>query len=188
MDCPKCTSELANGTIDDLLLTKHCHKCEGDWISGVNYQSWRDKHPGPVPDPEVVAQNYHLHYRPSLFDAKTGPCPECGRLMARGKITLKEAFYLEHCLTCGGIWCDRGEWEILAQLKLHYNIPLIFSGLWQSKARASYMSELERQAVIDKVGVELAHRVFDLADLLTKHPHGDFAAAYLLRRFEHNVK
>jgi len=48
------------------------------------------------------------------------------------------------------------------------------------------MNELERQAVIDKVGVEMAQRVFDLADLLKKHPNGDFAAAYLMRRFDRN--
>jgi Zn-finger nucleic acid-binding protein len=105
-------------------------------------------------------------------------------MMARGKITLKQPFYLEHCLTCGGIWCDRGEWEVLEQLKLDTNISQIFSGAWQAQVRASHMNELERQAVIDKVGVEMAQRVFDLADLLTKHPNGDFAAAYLMRRFD----
>ena len=104
--------------------------------------------------------------------------------MSRGKISLKEPFYLEHCLTCGGTWCDRGEWEILEQLNLHTNIPKIFSSSWQAQVRASHMNELERQAVIEKVGVDMAQRVFDLADILAKHPNGDFAAAYLMRRFE----
>lgn len=188
MDCPKCASELENGIIGDLLLTKYCRKCKGEWIAGDNYQDWRDKHPGPPPDPSAIAKNYHMHYHPSDFDTTTGPCPECGRLLARGKILLREPFYLEHCLNCGGIWCDRGEWEILEQLALHHNIPQLFSGVWQAKARASHMSELERQAVIDKVGVDLSQRVFELADILVKHPNGDFAAAYLLRRFERDLK
>ena len=73
---------------------------------------------------------------------------------------------------------------MLEQLDLHTNISQIFSNTWQSQVRASYKNELERQAVIDKVGVEMAQRVFDLADLLVKNPNGDFAAAYLMRRFE----
>jgi Zn-finger nucleic acid-binding protein len=104
--------------------------------------------------------------------------------MARGKVALKEPFYLEHCLTCGGIWCDRGEWEVLEQLKLDANIAQIFSGSWQAQVRLSHANQLERQAVIDKVGIEIAQQVFDFADLLATHPNGDFAAAYLMRRFK----
>ncbi len=167
-----------------MLLTKHCQKCSGDWISGRNYQTWRSERPEKPANPEVLTQNYHLPHTPSSFDAKAAACPDCGRLMARGKITLKQPFYLEHCLTCGGVWCDRGEWELLEKLQLDTNIAQIFSSMWQSQVRASHMSELERQAVIDKVGVDLAQRVFELADILTKHPDGDFAAAYLMRRFE----
>jgi Zn-finger nucleic acid-binding protein len=185
MHCPKCSrSELVNGLLSDMLFTKYCQECAGEWISGRNYQSWRSDRPATAPNPDVVAQNYYLPYTPSPCDTKTAQCPECRRIMARGKISLKQPFYLEHCLTCGGIWCDRGEWEILEQLNLHTNIAQIFSGTWQAKARASHLNELERQAVIDKVGVELAQQVFDLADILTKHPSGDFAAAYLMRRFE----
>ena len=184
MDCPKCKSELVNGILSDLLLTKHCRECAGDWISGHNYQVWRSQRPYTPPNPAVLAQNYHLPYTPSPVDAKTAPCPECARMMARGKISLKQPFYLEHCLTCGGIWCDRGEWTVLEQLQLDTNISQIFSSVWQAQVRASHLLELERQAVIDKVGVEMAQRIFDLADVLTKHPTGDFAAAYLMRRFE----
>ncbi len=171
-----------------MLLTKHCQECAGEWIPGHNYQTWRSQHPGSAPNPDVLAKNYHLSYNPGSLDAKAAPCPECERLMARAKISLRQPFYLEHCLTCGGIWCDRGEWEILERLNFHTNIPQLFSGSWQASARASHMNELERQAVIDKVGVEMAQRVFDLSDILAKHPNGDFAAAYLMRRFEREKK
>jgi Zn-finger nucleic acid-binding protein len=183
MDCPKCKTELVNGILSDMLLTKHCQECEGEWISGHNYQSWRSDRPNIAIDPQVLTQNYHLAFTPSQYDAKAAPCPDCGRIMARGKITLRQPFYLEHCLACGGVWCDRGEWEMLEKLQLHTNISQIFSSSWQAQVRASHMNELERQAIIDKVGVELAQRVFDLAEVLAQHPNGDFAAAYLMGRF-----
>ena len=184
MDCPKCKSELVNGILSDLLLTKHCRECQGDWISGHNYQTWKSQRPEVSPNPDVLAQNYQLPHTPSALDAKTALCPECGCVMARGKVSLQEPFYLEHCLTCGGIWCDRGEWEVLEQLKLDTNIAQIFSGIWQAQVRTSHANALERQAVIDKVGIEIAQQVFDFADLLAKQPNGDFAAAYLMRRFK----
>jgi Zn-finger nucleic acid-binding protein len=167
-----------------MLLTKHCQECAGEWIPGDNYQNWKASYPDIEANPDVLTQKYDLPYTPAPLDGKTVPCPECGRILSRGKISLKEPFYLEHCLTCGGTWCDRGEWEILEQLNLHTNIPKIFSSSWQAQVRASHMNELERQAVIGKVGVDMARRVFDLADILAKHPNGDFAAAYLMRRFE----
>lgn len=71
---------------------------------------------------------------------------------------------------------------MLEKLKLHTNIAQIFSGAWQAQVRASHLHELERQAVIDKVGIEMAQRVFDLADILAQHPNADFAAAYLMQR------
>ncbi len=188
MDCPKCKSGLVNGLLSDKLLTKHCEGCAGDWISGDNYREWQLSHPETPLDADFFAKNHHLPYAPRPLDGKTAPCPECGRIMSRGKIALREPFYLEHCLSCGGTWCDKGEWEILEQLKLDTNIPQIFSSSWQAQVRASQMHELERQAVIDKVGVEMAQRVFELADVLSHHTNGDFAAAYLMRRFEREKK
>jgi Zn-finger nucleic acid-binding protein len=184
MHCPKCKSDLANGILSDMLLTKHCQHCQGDWISGRNYQSWRSERPERAPNPNALTQNYHLPYTPSPYDVRAAACPECGRIMARGKISLLQPFYLEHCLSCGGIWCDAGEWEVLEKLELDTNVGYVFSSTWQGQVRASHMSQLERQAVIDKVGEELAQQVFELSAILAKHPNGDFAAAYLMRRFE----
>ncbi|MCY7367738.1 MAG: zf-TFIIB domain-containing protein [Chamaesiphon sp.] len=184
MHCPKCKSELVNGILGDLLLTKHCRECQGDWISGRNYQTWKSQRAEILPNPDALTENYNLPYNPSSLDAKTAPCPECGCVMARGKIALREPFYLEHCLTCGGIWCDQGEWEVLEQLKLDTNVTKIFSGIWQAQARVSHANQLERQAVIDKVGIDIAQQVFDFEDLLANQPNGDFAAAYLMRRFK----
>ena len=187
MHCPKCKADLVNGLLSDMLLTKHCRECQGEWISGRNYQTWKAEHAELPQQPNILAQNYHLPYAPSALDAKTAICPECRCIMARGKVALKEPFYLEHCLTCGGIWCDRGEWAVLEQLQLDRNIGQIFSGVWQAQVRANHANQLERQAVIDKIGIELAQQVFDFADLLAQHPHGDFAAAYIMRKYTNKL-
>jgi hypothetical protein len=37
--------------------------------------------------------------------------------------------------------------------------------------------------MIEKLGPEMAHRIFELGEMLIGHPHGDFAVAYLMRKF-----
>ena len=44
MHCPKCKSELVKGILSDMLLTKHCQECAGEWIPGDNYQNWKASH------------------------------------------------------------------------------------------------------------------------------------------------
>jgi Zn-finger nucleic acid-binding protein len=186
MQCPKCRADLVNGILSDMLLTKHCSECEGDWVSADKYRRWQAEHSSLPTNPASLVKNYDLPHTPSPWDEKTATCPECSRIMSRGKVSLKQPFYIEHCMTCGGTWFDRGEWEILETIGLHTNIEQFFSATWQSQVRASQAITRERQALIDKVGTDLAQKIFDLADVLEKHPNGDFGAAYLMRRFDRN--
>ena len=42
----------------------------------------------------------------------------------------------------------------------------------------------ERTATAEKLGTDIAEKLFELAKLLEQHPNGDFGVAYLMRRFE----
>jgi Zn-finger nucleic acid-binding protein len=184
MDCPKCKNALVNGVLSDMLLSKHCQECEGDWISGNNYQMWKSEKIDSQPVKASPSGNYDVPHVASPLDSKAAACPECGRILSRGKVGIKYPFYVEHCQSCGGFWCDRGEWSILEKIQLHLQLEQIFSSAWQAQVRSEHMQELERQALINKVGAELADEVFELAKTLEQHPNGDFAAAYLMRKFD----
>jgi hypothetical protein len=60
----------------------------------------------------------------------------------------------------------------------------VFSTEWQAQIRQLETEARERQAMLEKLGPELAERVFELTERLEKHPHGDFGVAYLMRRFD----
>jgi Zn-finger nucleic acid-binding protein len=89
---------------------------------------------------------------------------------------------------CRGIWCDYGEWDILERLGLHTTIEQLFSNEWQTRVRSQQFFEKERQATVEKLGLEVAELVFELAEILEKHPNGDFGVAYLMRRVSVNVQ
>ncbi|MEE3716826.1 zf-TFIIB domain-containing protein [Tumidithrix elongata RA019] len=193
MRCPKDKQvQLVASQLSQGLSVCHCSTCEGNWIPCVEYEQWQaqqliarqESADSPMTEPAFLDES--LNFAPAATDAKAGLCPECGSYLARTKISLKQPFYLERCPVCSGIWCDKGEWEVLEKLDLTTKIPQLFSSQWQAQMREKVQLEQERQAVIEKLGTELAQRTFDLADALEKHENGSFAIAYVIRRFDKN--
>lgn len=183
MRCPKEKHvDLIDGTLAGSLAAKHCPECNGSWISAEAYKTWQ----GQQPEFNInsLPPTLDLEYGRSPLDARGALCPECNCYLARAKVGSKYPFYVERCINCGGVWCDRGEWDVLEKLGLHTAIEKLFSTEWQMRVKEREQAERERRATVEKLGDELASRVFDLAELLENHPNGDFGVAYLMRRFD----
>lgn len=185
MQCPKERKiTLTDGTLTEALAVKQCPDCKGTWIPSENYKAWQAERPHPRTVADLIPKTLDVEFVQSPLDAKAALCPECGSYLARVKVGMRTPFYVERCLICGGIWCDRGEWEALETMGLHIAIEQLFSSEWQTLSREREHLAIEKQATIDRLGVELANQVFDLAEVLKNHPNGDFGVAYLMRRFE----
>ncbi|MGG6270581.1 zf-TFIIB domain-containing protein [Leptolyngbya sp. AN03gr2] len=185
MQCPKERKiTLTDGTLSEALAVKQCPDCKGTWIPAENYKAWQAERAHPKTAADLVPKTLDVEFVQSPLDSKAALCPDCGSYLARVKVGMRSPFYVERCLSCGGIWCDRGEWDALEAMGLHVAIEQLFSSEWQTLSRAREHLALEKQATIDRLGVELADRVFELAEVLEKHPNGDFGVAYLMRRFE----
>jgi Zn-finger nucleic acid-binding protein len=161
---------------------KYCQECKGTWIPASEYEAWQTRQSYNPVVPNLGSKKLDVNFVQSPFDTKAALCPECQRYLSRAKVNLNTPFYVERCMHCRGIWCDYGEWDILEKLGLHATIEQLFSNEWQTKARSRQYSQQERQATIDKLGSELANRVFELAEILARHPNGDFGVAYLMRQ------
>ena len=185
MQCPKCKEPLTNSQLFGNLKVEACATCNGQWVEGDEYQQWRQAQTRATVDPiKVLRANLSAYKVPAESDTKTGLCPQCQRILSRTRVSTEPFFYLEQCLSCNGVWFDRDEAAILQQLKLHDQIETLSSGTWQSQIRAAQMLLNEKEAVIEKLGIDIAQQVFELAEILTEEPNGDFAVAYLMRRFE----
>lgn len=183
MQCPKQKPiSLIDAVLEGELPIKLCPDCQGNWISAHDYHLWQDHYAHL--NPEAVPKRVTVDYSPSSFDTKGALCPECNAYLARAKVNAKNPFYVERCVKCGGIWCDRGEWDVLRLMDMHIAIDQFFSSEWQARMKEREYLERERRATIEKLGEELAQRVFELAELLANHPNGDFGVAYLMRRFD----
>jgi Zn-finger nucleic acid-binding protein len=185
MQCPKCKELLTNSQLFGSLKADACATCAGQWVDGDEYQQWRQVQNRATVDPmKVLRANLTAYKVPAETDTKTGLCPQCQRILSRTRVSTEPFFYLEQCLSCNGVWFDQDEAAILQQLKLHDQIEILSSGSWQSQVRSAQMLLNEKEAVIEKLGIDIAQQVFELAEILTEEPNGDFAVAYLMRRFE----
>ena len=189
MQCPKCKKlTLSDGVLDDKFAVKYCQECKGTWIPASEYEAWQTRQAYNPTVPDLLSGTLNVDFVQSPFDTKAALCPECRRYLSRAKVNLRTPFYVERCMYCRGIWCDYGEWDVLERLGLHTTIEQLFTNEWQTKSRSRQFSEQERQATIDKLGSELAERVFELAEILERHPNGDFGVAYLMRRVSVNFQ
>ncbi len=185
MHCPKETAiALTPNQRTKDLPTHGCASCEGHWIPAKNYQRWQALNAGLDAIPEkVLPLSLETDFKPAPLDGRAGLCPECGTYLKRSRINLRRgSFYIERCPLCDGLWCDRGEWQIFEALGLHVQIPIVFQPEWQSQVKAMEQVERQRMAVVEKLGDDIANRVFELSDLLKNHPHGDFGVGYLMRK------
>jgi Zn-finger nucleic acid-binding protein len=186
--CPKEGNiDLQDSQLAPGLSTHACPSCGGTWIPPESYVSWQRQQVDPDQPTQVsiLPLTVDTPFQPAPLDNRAALCPDCRSYLVRGRISLKhQSFYVERCPNCKGIWCDAGEWDMLQQLDLHTHIDWIFLADWQSQVRDLENLERERLATIDKLGPEIAHCIFELADQLEDHPNGDFGVAYLMRRFE----
>ncbi len=168
------------------LPVKCCPDCKGTWIPAFEYQTWLATQPAPTQAPPADLPQLTVDFVQSPLDTKAALCPDCGRYLSRAKVGLDTHFYVERCMDCGGIWCDYGEWEVLEKLGLQTTVAQMFSAEWQSRVRENESALRERRLMVERLGEELATQIFQLAEILAVHPHGDFAVAYLMRRFDHS--
>lgn len=186
--CPKESEvQLQEAQLAPGLPAQCCPSCGGAWIQPEAYSHWQQQRVDANSEVSlsVLPMSLDLGRQKSPLDSRAALCPGCRHYLVRGRINLKtDTFFVERCPNCGGIWCDGGEWDILEKLGLDTHIEDVFSGEWQAQLRELEVAEREKQATIDKLGPEIAAKVFELASLLEDHPNGDFGVAYLMRRFE----
>lgn len=184
MECPKDkTVSLVETTLDDGPRALRCLTCEGCWLPRDLYEQWQQHQSSELKralEPKVM----DVAFDRSPGDALAALCPACSHYMSRAKVGQRHSFYVERCNNCEGIWCDRGEWEALCEMGLHASIDVVFTTEWKLRIKELESVERERQATIDKLGMDIASRIFELAELLERHPNGDFGVAYLMRRFD----
>jgi Zn-finger nucleic acid-binding protein len=173
MQCPLCKKhKMAVADLAPDLTGVVCSECSGVWLERAKYDAWRGKHPGDLPETSTPAQL-------AISDTHRAKiCPQCGHLLLPYRVGHGLSFSIDYCGACGGVWCDRGEWDAIKAKNLHDNLHDIVSQHWQTAVRQSGVQESIEQAYARHLGPNYA-KARELRIWLRGQPQKALIVAYL---------
>lgn len=159
MICPKCK--------DIILAPKSpgsppsCLKCKGIWLQ-LDKGEEVLKHHEILSHDSFDEKNHH--------DSKTGLCPEGHGIMVRAKVPAEKPYYLERCMTCGGIWFDRGELKTLIENDLPDYLAEFWTTPWRRKQQRKLGTKTYLQINEELLGTDIYQQTLALAHKVKDHP------------------
>lgn len=177
MKCPVCkTPELRPTMIEELLPSMGCEQCKGSLVALLYYRHWAEHHK-PTSDASGPATVSEL----PADTTNALRCPKCERIMTKYRLSGTVANRLDVCSLCDEAWLDGGEWQLLEQLQLSDQLPVVFTDTWQRKIR-NESSERTRQEILRRdLGAEVAGQVETIRAWLKDHPAKSTILTYLYR-------
>ncbi|WP_241566335.1 zf-TFIIB domain-containing protein [Pseudoalteromonas sp. R3] len=108
MKCTSCgVGQLRPGFIEGLFRAHSCDHCQGDWILIEDYVAWKERNP----DYQFAE---HIEFGEDVQDSKRALlCPVSGTLMRKFRISATSAHRVDYSVATGGLWLDKGEWQLL---------------------------------------------------------------------------
>jgi Zn-finger nucleic acid-binding protein len=176
MKCLVCENvKLEKKTLCDELDGFVCDKCSGVWIQAKAYWRWLKSHGSILPE-KPLSEGIDL----DVEDSKgIKICVDCGHFLTKAKVGHGVLFHIDRCETCGGVWLDGNEWDVLKSRNLHDEIHLVFSPYWQREIREK-MREAEYESwVKGKLGIEVYLRAKEFKEWLQAQADINVIRAYL---------
>ncbi|WP_226643669.1 hypothetical protein [Microbulbifer variabilis] len=176
----RCTSckegVLKPDLIEGLFRAYTCSNCEGNWILVEDYLTWKRKNPEyQFPEKlkglsEVVAE-----------DTKRAIlCPVSGVIMQKFKIVAGSEHRLDYSPAVGGIWLDKGEWELLKAEGLADSLNFLVTNEWQKKVRDSNARGTFSEVYRKRFGEETYGKVKEFREWLQTQENKADITAYLV--------
>ena len=101
--------------------------------------------------------------------------------MTKYRISDKNENRLDSCGSCGELWIDDGEWELLVSLDLTNSISSILSQPWQTQIILREVDKKHEDNALEILGEADYLKVKDLKVWLSNHPEREVIMRYLLR-------
>jgi Zn-finger nucleic acid-binding protein len=98
--------------------------------------------------------------------------------MNKFRISSGNPHRIDYSTRVGGVWLDKGEWELLVSEGLAGNLNGILTEQWQHKIKAESSKEAMEAMYKNKFGVEDYQKASEIRDWINKHDNKDE-----LRRF-----
>jgi Zn-finger nucleic acid-binding protein len=176
MKCPVCKSSYLHSLeTEELPQRLVCDDCGGIWIKAFQYWKWLEAHGANLPE-RPSEESTKL---PVADSTKAKLCPECGHILTRRMVGHGIDFQIDRCGTCGGIWFDKNEWEILKSRNLHDDIHFIFSSAWQHRIIEEQQKKTYEKRIETILGNPDIVKLKDMKLWIAGHPKRTTMMAFL---------
>lgn len=108
MKCPRCSVELVSANLSEVPVHE-CPECHGIWFKRGKLEQTADQ-----AAPNLAWMDFELWKDQELFNVTESAleCPADGHGMAAIHYG-DDGVTVDHCVQCGGVWLDAGEFESL---------------------------------------------------------------------------
>lgn len=176
MKCTSCNKgTLQPSFIDGLFRAHTCSNCGGDWILIEDYAAWRERHPDYEFAKDIQFEEINI------TDTKEAMmCPLTQTIMRKFKISATHSHRLDYSSAVGGLWLDKGEWELLVREGLAGSLNALVTDAWQRKIRQTSAKDSFADIYLDKFGEETYSKLKALRQWLDTQPQKADLRAYIM--------
>lgn len=173
MKCTSCKAGVLSPSFIDGLFRAHtCTHCGGNWILVEDYVSWKENNPAYSFSDDVSCE---------AEDTESALlCPQSGTIMRKFRITSDSSHRLDYSAAVGGVWLDKGEWDLMKKDGLAGSLNAVLTAQWQKNIRMNTAKDNFADLYIEKFGRETYDRVKEIRQWLNEQPNKADLRAYLL--------
>ena len=173
MKCTSCKSgQLEPSFMEGQFRCHTCSNCQGNWILVEDYVSWKERNPQFTFTAESQCE---------AEETKTALlCPVTGLIMRKLRLSSKNSHRIDYSASVGGIWLDKGEWQLLKDEGLAGSLNSVLTAHWQRNIRIGSTKDNFAEIYNDKFGQETYNKVKELRLWLSEQDNKADLRAYLL--------
>lgn len=160
--------------MDSLFRCHTCNHCGGNWVLIEDYVAWRERNPDYSFE-LVDVENLDKHE-----SSKAMLCPVTGSIMSKYRILSTSPHRLDYSSHVGGVWLDKGEWDLLKSEGLACCLNVLITEPWQQKIRADQARISFTNLYQSRLGEADYNKAREIREWLKNHPKKAELRAYLL--------
>ena len=173
MECTSCKKGILREIkLDDLFRAHQCSNCESLWVMIDDYLEWDGENKEPF-DGELIESN---------DSSKALLCPRSGSLMRKFKINSKTSHRIDYSAQIGGVWLDKGEWELLKQEGLSSSLNSILTEVWQRDIHRQEKRKNIATLYEKRLGKASYEKIKRVRDWISSHDNADELLSYLIAK------
>jgi len=91
--------------------------------------------------------------------------------MTKCKITAQSSHRIDYSVSAGGIWLDKGEWQLLKNEGLAGHLNTLVTQSWQNKVRDQTTRDNFGDMYLQQFGEETYQKIQDMREWLAEDPY-----------------